>query len=260
MSVLDDIVVGVREDLSRRRATTPEADLRARLLEVPPALDPMPAFRQPGSSVIAEVKRRSPSKGDLAAIPDPAVLATAYQRGGAAAVSVLTEERRFGGSLADLDSVRAAVDIPVLPKDFVVDHYQLLEARAHGADLALLIVAALPGDQLTTLHDHALELGLTPLVEVHDETEAERAIDLGASLVGVNARNLKTLEVDPATFGKIAPQLPDGVVKVAESGITTVDDVRRFVGEGADVVLVGEALVRDGDPEGTVGAMTGVTA
>jgi len=227
---------------------------------VPPALDPMPAFRQPGSSVIAEVKRRSPSKGDLAAIPDPAVLATAYQRGGAAAVSVLTEERRFGGSLADLDSVRAAVDIPVLRKDFVVDHYQLLEARAHGADLALLIVAALPGDQLTTLHDHALELGLTPLVEVHDETEAERAIDLGASLVGVNARNLKTLEVDPATFGKIAPQLPDGVVKVAESGITTADDVRRFVGEGADVVLVGEALVRDGDPAGTVGAMTGVTA
>ena len=260
MSVLDDIVVGVREDLSRRRATTPEADLRARLLEVPPALDPMPAFRQPGSSVIAEVKRRSPSKGDLAAIPDPAVLATAYQRGGAAAVSVLTEERRFGGSLADLDSVRAAVDIPVLRKDFVVDHYQLLEARAHGADLALLIVAALPGDQLTTLHDHALELGLTPLVEVHDETEAERAIGLGASLVGVNARNLKTLEVDPATFVKIAPQLPDGVVKVAESGITTADDVRRFVGEGADVVLVGEALVRDGDPEGTVGAMTGVTA
>jgi indole-3-glycerol phosphate synthase len=260
MSVLDDIVVGVREDLSRRRATTSEADLRARLLEVPPALDPMPAFREPGSSVIAEVKRRSPSKGDLAAIPDPAVLATSYQRGGAAAVSVLTEERRFGGSLADLDSVRAAVDIPVLRKDFVVDHYQLLEARAHGADLALLIVAALPGDELWTLHDHALELGLTLLVEVHDETEAERAVDLGASLVGVNARNLKTLEVDPATFGKIAPQLPDGVVKVAESGITTADDVRRFVGEGADVVLVGEALVRDGDPAGTIDAMTGVTS
>ena len=260
MSVLDDIVVGVREDLSQRRATTSEADLRARLLELPPPLDPMPAFRQPGSSVIAEVKRRSPSKGDLAAIPDPAALATAYQRGGAAAVSVLTEERRFGGSLADLDSVRAAVDVPVLRKDFVVDHYQLLEARAHGADLALLIVAALPGDDLRTLHDRALELGLTPLVEVHDETEAERAMDLGASLIGVNARNLKTLEVDPATFGKIAPQLPDGVVKVAESGITTADDVRRFVGEGADVVLVGEALVRDGDPAGTVGAMTGVTA
>ncbi len=260
MSVLDDIVAGVREDLSRRRAATSEAELRARILEVPPARDPVPAFRRPGSSVIAEVKRRSPSKGDLAAIPDPAALATAYQRGGAAAISVLTEERRFGGSLADLDAVRAAVEIPVLRKDFVVDHYQLLEARAHGADLALLIVAALPGDDLRSLYDRSLELGLTPLVEVHDETEAERAVDLGAPLVGVNARNLRTLEVDPATFGKIAPLLPEGVVKVAESGIATVDDVRRVVGEGADVVLVGEALVRDGDPEATVGALTGVTA
>src|SRR5262249_7274119 len=138
------------------------------------------------------------------------------------------------------------------------DPYQLLEARAHGADLALLIVAALPVDELRSLYDRALELGLTPLVEVHDEPEAERAAELGAPLVGVNARNLKTLEVDAATFGKIAPLLPDGVVTVAESGITTPDDVRRFVGEGADVVLVGEALVRDGDPEGAVRAMTGV--
>ncbi len=259
MSVLDDIVAGVREDLARRRATTPEAELRARILDVPPALDPLPELRRPGSSVIAEVKRRSPSKGDLAEIPDPAALATAYQRGGAAAVSVLTEERRFGGSLADLDAVRAAIEIPVLRKDFVVDHYQLLEARAHGADLALLIVSALPGDELRGLYDDALELGLTPLVEVHDETEAERAAELGAPLVGVNARNLKTLDVDPATFGKIAPLLPDDVVLVAESGIAAATDVRRFVGEGARVVLVGEALVRDGDPEGAVRAMTGVT-
>jgi indole-3-glycerol phosphate synthase len=250
----------VREDLSRRRAEVPETDLRARLLEVPPALDPLPAFRRSGSSVIAEVKRRSPSKGDLAEIPDPGALAATYQRGGAAAVSVLTEERRFGGSLDDLDAVRAAIDVPLLRKDFVVDHYQLLEARAHGADLALLIVAALPGDELRTLYDRALELGLTPLVEVHDEPEAQRAVELGATLVGVNARNLKTLEVDPATFGKLAPLLPDGVVTVAESGITSPEDVRRFVGEGADVVLVGEALVRGGDPEGAVRAMTGVTA
>jgi indole-3-glycerol phosphate synthase len=260
MSVLDDIVAGVREDLSRRRAEVAETDLRARLLEVPPALDPLPAFRSSGSSVIAEVKRRSPSKGDLAEIPEPGALAAAYQRGGAAAVSVLTEERRFGGSLADLDAVRAAVDVPVLRKDFVVDHYQLLEARAHGADLALLIVAALPGDQLRSLYDRALELGLTPLVEVHDEPETERAVRLGAALVGVNARNLKTLEVDPATFGKVAPLLPDGVVTVAESGITSPEDVRRFIGEGAHVVLVGEALVRGGDPEGAVRAMTGITA
>jgi indole-3-glycerol phosphate synthase len=260
MSVLDAIVAGVREDLSRRRDQMPEADLRARILEMPPPRDPMPAFRRVGSSVIAEVKRRSPSKGDLAEIPDPAALAAAYERGGAAAVSVLTEERRFGGSLADLDTVRAAVTLPVLRKDFVVDPYQLLESRAHGADLALLIVACLDDEELRSLYDHALELGLTPLVEVHDETEAERAADLGAALVGVNARNLNTLEVDPATFGKVAPLLADGVVKVAESGIGTADEVRRFVREGADVVLVGEALVRDGDPEGTVRAMTGVAA
>jgi len=260
MSVLDDIVAGVREDLSRRRAEHPEAELRARALDVPPARDPAPAFEWPGSSVIAEVKRRSPSKGTLADIADPAALAAAYQRGGAAAVSVLTEERRFDGSLADLDAVRAAVDVPVLRKDFVVDPYQLLEARAHGADLVLLIVAALPGDALRRHYDRARELGLTPLVEVHDETEAERAVELGAKMVGVNARNLKTLEVDAATFGKLAPLLPDGVVKVAESGITTPADVRRLVGEGADAVLVGEALVRDRDPEGAVRAVTGVTA
>jgi indole-3-glycerol phosphate synthase len=260
LSVLDEVVAGVREDVERRRAETPEAELRVRLLEMPPPLEPLPAFGHDGSSVIAEVKRRSPSKGDLADIPDPAALAKAYERGGATAVSVLTEERRFGGSLTDLDAVRAAVGIPVLRKDFVVDHYQLLEARAHGADLALLIVAALPGDQLQALHDRAVELGLTPLVEVHDEREAERAAEVGATLVGVNARDLKTLEVDLATFGKVAPLLPDTVVTVAESGITGPDDVRRLVAEGADVVLVGEALVKDGDPEGAVRRMTGVRA
>jgi indole-3-glycerol phosphate synthase len=260
MSVLDDIVAGVREDLARRQGEVPENELRARLLDVPPARDPLPAFRQAGSSVIAEVKRRSPSKGELAGIPDPAALAAAYERGGAAAISVLTEERRFGGSLDDLRAVRAAVDIPVLRKDFVVEPYQLLEARAAGADLVLLIVAALPGDPLVHLHDLARELGLTVLVEVHDEPETERAVDLGAALVGVNARNLKTLEVDPATFAKLAPLVPGDVVKVAESGISGPDDVRRHVTEGADVVLVGEALVRDGDPEGAVRAMTGVRA
>jgi indole-3-glycerol phosphate synthase len=260
MSVLDDIVAGVREDLARRQAETPESELRARLLDLPPPRDPMPGFRGAGSSVIAEVKRRSPSKGHLAEIREPGQLAAAYQRGGAAAVSVLTEARRFAGSLADLDRVRASVTIPVLRKDFIVDPYQLLEARAHGADLALLVVAALPGDVLERLHDAARELGLTPLVEVHDEPEAERAVALGAGLVGINARDLKTLEVDPATFGKLAPLLPDDIVRVAESGIADADDVRRVVTQGADVVLVGEALVRDGDPEGAVRAMTGVTA
>jgi indole-3-glycerol phosphate synthase len=255
MSVLDDIILGVRDDLARRRTAVPEADLRAALADAAPPRDPMPAFRAPGVSVIAEVKRRSPSKGDLADIPDPAGLARAYAEGGAAAISVLTEERRFGGSLDDLHAVRAAVDTPLLRKDFIVDRYQLLEARAAGADLALLIVAALADDDLRRLHDEAMELGLTTLVEVHDEPETERAVDLGAALIGVNARNLKTLEVDDATFAKLAPLVPGDRVLVAESGISGPADVRRYAAEGARVVLVGEALVKDGDPAGAVRAM-----
>ncbi|MDN4163149.1 indole-3-glycerol phosphate synthase TrpC [Nocardioides abyssi] len=260
MSVLDDIVDGVRADLAEREAALPLADLRAALADVDPPRDPMPHLRAPGSSVIAEVKRRSPSKGDLADIPDPAVLAKEYAAGGAAAISVLTEQRRFGGSLADLRAVRAAVDVPLLRKDFIVSSYQLVEARANGADLALLIVAALPGDELRRLHDEARELGLTVLVEVHDEVETERAVELGAELVGVNARNLKTLEIHADTFGRLAPLVPDDRVKVAESGIFSPADVERFVGEGARAVLVGEALVKDGDPQAAVRAMTGVGA
>ena len=257
-TVLDEIVAGCREDLERRRTAMPEADLRAALADADPVRDPMPHFRAAGSSVIAEVKRRSPSKGDLAAIADPAALARDYERGGAGAISVLTEERRFGGSLADLRAVRAAVDTPLLRKDFVVDAYQLLEARAAGADLALLIVAALPGDALTRLYDAARELGLHVLVEVHDEPETERALDLGAELVGVNARNLKTLAVDPATFGRLAPMVGDDRVLVAESGISGPADVQRYVEQGARAVLVGEALVKDGDPAAAVHSMTGV--
>ena len=258
MSVLDQIIVGVREDLAAREAARPLADVRAALADVDPARDPMPHFRAPGSSVIAEVKRKSPSKGELADIADPAALATAYAAGGAAAISVLTERRRFGGSLEDLVAVRAAVDTPVLRKDFIVTDYQLVEARAAGADLALLIVAALDDDGLRRLHDRARELGLAVLVEVHDEAETERAVELGAELVGVNARNLKTLAVDNDTFGRLAPLVPEDRVLVAESGISGPDDVVRFVGEGARAVLVGEALVRDGDPTGAVRAMTGV--
>jgi indole-3-glycerol phosphate synthase len=264
MSVLDEIVSGVRLDLAEREATTALADLRAALADVDPPRDPMPHFRAPGSSVIAEVKRRSPSKGDLADIPDPADLAAQYAAGGAAAISVLTEQRRFGGSLDDLRAVRAAVDTPLLRKDFIVTSYQLVEARAAGADLALLIVAALDDDTLRRLYDEARELGLTVLVEVHDEPEAERAVALGAELVGVNARNLKTLEIHDDTFGLLAPLLrsttgPADRVLVAESGIFGPADVQRFVTEGARAVLVGEALVKDGDPQAAVAAMTGVT-
>ncbi len=258
MSVLDDIVAGVREDLALRQASVGEAELLAAIELLPPPRDPLPAFAAPGLSVIAEVKRRSPSKGDLAEIPDPTALARAYADGGADAISVLTERRRFGGSLEDLRAVRAAVATPLLRKDFMVTGYQLLEARAAGADLVLLIVAALDDALLRDLHDQALELGLTVLTEVHDEDEVERAVALGARLVGVNARNLKTLEVDPAAFARLAGLLPDGVVRVAESGISGAAQAARYADEGADVVLVGEALVKDGDPRSAVAAMKAI--
>ena len=196
MSVLDDIVAGVLDDLAARKVRVSEADLRRQIDQRGvPALDPMPAFRAPGLSVIAEVKRKSPSKGDLAPIPDPARLARAYAEGGADAISVLTEQRRFNGSLADLHAVRAAVATPLLRKDFIVTDYQILEARAAGADLVLLIGAALDDAALRRLHDFARSWGMTVLVEVHDEAEIARALAIGADLIGVNARNLKTLEV-----------------------------------------------------------------
>ena len=259
MSVLDDIVAGARDDMAQRRTSLPEADLRVQALATPAPRDVMSALRAPGLSVIAEVKRKSPSKGDLADIPDPAELAAKYAAGGADAISVLTEERRFNGSLADLRAVRAKVSTPLLRKDFIVEEYQLLEARAAGADLALLIVAALDEPTLARLHQQALDLGLTPLVEVHEADEIGPALDIGAQLIGVNARNLKTLEVDADQFGRLVKLLPDEVVKVAESGITGVADAERYHREGADVVLVGEALVKDGDPTAAVAAMKAVT-
>ncbi|EWT02983.1 indole-3-glycerol phosphate synthase [Intrasporangium oryzae NRRL B-24470] len=248
-TVLDGIISGVREDLARRRAVTPVRELEARAVSIAPALDPMPAFRAAtGVAVIAEVKRSSPSKGALADIPDPAGLARAYAAGGASAVSVLTEERRFGGSLADLDAVRAAVDIPVLRKDFMVDAYQVTEARAHGADLVLLIVAGLDDALMRDLNDQARDLGMTALIEVHDADELDRALALDPALVGINARNLKTLEVDPRTVTDLLPRVPAGVVAVAESGVTGPADVVDYVRAGAGAVLVGEALVTGGAP------------
>ncbi len=248
MSVLDEIIEGVRLDLAEREAVAPLDDVKAAALRAPDALDPMPVFRAPGVSVIAEVKRSSPSKGALAAIPDPARLAGEYAAGGAAAISVLTEQRRFGGSLQDLRAVRATVGVPVLRKDFIVTSYQLFEARAAGADLALLIVAALDQNELVGLLERATSIGLTTLVEVHDEEEARRAVDAGAELIGVNARNLKTLEVDRATFGRVRPLIPAGIVTVAESGVRGPHDVIEYAQLGADVVLVGETLVKGEDP------------
>lgn len=247
-TVLESIIQGVREDLATRMAQISTDQIAQIIPEVSPALDPMPSFRSPQLSVIAEVKRKSPSKGELATIDDPAALASHYEQGGAAACSVLTEQRRFDGSLGDLDRVRASVDIPVLRKDFMVDPYQFLEARAHGADLVLLIVAALDQSRLEQFLTLTADLGMTALVEAHTADEVHRALDCGAQLIGINNRNLKTLEVDLNTFAPLAEIINDQAVIVAESGLRDLSDARRFAAEGADVVLVGEALVRHGDP------------
>jgi indole-3-glycerol phosphate synthase len=251
-TVLEEIVAGVREDLAAAQARVPRDTVERQAGEAPPALDAEAALRAPGLSLIAEVKRSSPSKGALASIEDPAALASEYAAGGATAVSVLTERRRFGGSLADLDAVRSAVRIPVLRKDFMVDDYQLLEARAHGADIVLLIVAALAQADLVRLHGLARDLGMTALVEVHDEDETARAVDAGASVIGVNARNLKTLEVDRTVFDRIAPGLPSRTLKIAESGVRDPHDLIAYAGAGADAVLVGEGIVTKASPRQAV--------
>ncbi|MDN5932026.1 MAG: indole-3-glycerol phosphate synthase TrpC [Pseudonocardia sp.] len=251
-SVLDSIVDGVRADLAVREAEVDFAEIKRRASAAAPAHDVMAALRAPGIGVIAEVKRRSPSKGELASIADPAELAASYAGGGARIISVLTEQRRFGGSLADLAAVRAVVDIPVLRKDFIVSPYQVHEARAHGADLVLLIVAALEQNALDSLLDRVESLGMTALVEVHTEEEADRALEAGAKVIGVNARNLHDLQVDRTVFGRIAPGLPSDVMRIAESGVRGPGDLLTYAGWGADAVLVGEGLVTSGDPQAAV--------
>jgi indole-3-glycerol phosphate synthase len=252
VSVLDDILGGVREDLAERQQALPLDAVKAIAARQPPALDATAGLAGLGVSVIAEVKRSSPSAGKLAIINDPAYLAREYETGGAAMISVLTERRRFDGSLDDLDAVRAAVSIPLLRKDFVVTPYQVWEARAHGADAVLLIVAALEQEVLVSLRERAESLGMTALVEVHDETEALRALDAGARVIGVNNRNLHTLEVDRDTFAKVAPEIPTSVVRVAESGVRGPHDLLACAASGADAVLVGEGLVKADVPRQAV--------
>lgn len=246
MSVLDSIIEGVREDLAARRGSM--GALHERIDAQAPALDAHSFLSRNEMNVIAEVKRSSPSKGNLAPITDPAALAEKYQEAGAAAVSVLTEQRRFGGSLADLDAVRSRIDIPVLRKDFMVDEYQFLEARAHGADIVLLIVAALSKSQLKDFYDLATELGMASLIEVHTQSELESAMDISPRIVGVNSRNLKTLEVSASVFEELIPAIPSSVIRVAESGISTRADVAQAQKAGATAILVGESLVKSGDP------------
>jgi indole-3-glycerol phosphate synthase len=255
MSALDSIIAGVREDLEQRRL--PMGKLLEHLEMAPPVRDCLPNLLSEEISIISEIKRSSPSKGSLAPIDDPAGLAAQYEQAGAAVISVLTERRRFGGSLDDLDIVRKAVDIPVLRKDFMVSEYQFYEARAHGADVVLLIVAALSQNQLDDYYQLSKELGMKALVEVHTHDELERALEISPEIVGVNSRNLKTLEVDTQAFSQLIPQIPSGIARVAESGISKRDDVVFAQECGATAILVGEALVRAQSPSVAINELLG---
>ena len=250
MSVLDSIIEGVLEDQKLRQLSQRELD--SKFADVSPVRDALAALRNRNFSIIAEVKRSSPSKGALADIPEPEVLAASYQEAGASVVSVLTEKRRFGGTLEDLSRVREQVTIPVLRKDFIVNEYLVRESRAYGADLLLLIVAALDNHQLSDYHSLGRELGMSVLVEVHDEAELERALNINPEIIGVNSRNLKTLEIDLANFQRLIPQIPDSIYRIAESGIATRSDVQIARDSGADAILVGESLVRAGSPESAI--------
>jgi indole-3-glycerol phosphate synthase len=246
VSVLDSIIEGVREDLAKRRRSL--GQLHEEMSQAAAPLDAHLALQGAEMKVIAEVKRSSPSKGALSDITDPAALAEQYQAAGASVISVLTEGRRFKGSLADLTAVRSKVTIPILRKDFMIDEYQFFEARAHGADVILLIVAALAKSQLRDFYDLATELGMAALIEVHTADELERAMEISPRIVGVNSRNLKTLDVDSAAFAQLIPQIPSDVIRVAESGISSRIDVEFAQKHGAGAILVGEALVTSANP------------
>jgi indole-3-glycerol phosphate synthase len=255
MSVLDSIIEGVREDLAARRL--PMGQLHEALEVAPAVRDCLPNLLAVELSVIAEVKRSSPSKGALASIADPARLAAQYEKAGAHVVSVLTEQRRFGGSLADLDAVRREVDLPILRKDFMIDDYQFYEARAHGADVVLLIVAALSKNQLEDYFLLTRELGMRSLIEVHTHDELERALEISPEIIGVNSRNLKTLDVDSQAFADLIPQIPTTIARVAESGISTRQEVVFAQEQGATAILVGEALVRAESPSVAIDQLLG---
>jgi indole-3-glycerol phosphate synthase len=259
MSVLDEILAAKRAELALLQESEARDTLRRAALDAPPSRDFAGALRRVDGmlAVIAEIKRRSPSKGDLAPHLDPAVSAKAYESGGAAALSVLTDLPFFGGSVDDLQRARANVEIPALRKDFIIDETQVYEARAVGADAVLLIAAALPDDALLTgLRMLAGELGLAALVEVHDEAEVDRALAAGATIVGVNARDLGTFGEDLGVCERLSSRVPPDVTAVAESAIRAPDDARRMADSGYDAVLVGEALVRSQDPAALVQAMT----
>ena len=249
-NALNGIIEGVLEDVAKR--SVPTSMLREKLATAPQLRDAYAALNKEGMSLIAEVKRSSPSKGDLAEISDPISLAKSYQDGGADLVSVLTEERKFKGRVSDLIGVRQSINLPVLRKDFIVTEFQVYESRILGSDLLLLIIAGLSKSQLIDFYQLATELGMSVLVEVHTISEAEVALDIGAKIIGVNCRNLKTLELDKNAFELILPKLPDSVVKIAESGISTRTEVEAVAELGANAILVGETLVKSGNPVHTI--------
>lgn len=249
-SALSQIIEGVLADVENR--LVPISILEKQLDQAPVLRDAYSALSKKGLSLIAEVKRSSPSKGALATISNPVELANSYQAGGAEIISILTEERRFKGSISDLVAVRNAVSIPVLRKDFIVTEFQMYESRIIGSDLLLLIVAGLSKSQLKDYFQLATGLGMQVLVEVHDLSEVELALEIDSKIIGVNCRNLKTLEIDKAAFDLILPRLPENVLKVAESGISTRDEVEKIESLGADAILVGETLVKSGNPVHTI--------
>ncbi|MEN9758831.1 MAG: hypothetical protein RL270_783 [Actinomycetota bacterium] len=249
-SALSQIIEGVLADVNNR--LVPISILEKQLDQAPVLRDAYSALSKKGLSLIAEVKRSSPSKGALATISNPVELANSYQAGGAEIISILTEERRFKGSISDLVSVRSAVSIPVLRKDFIVTEFQVYESRIIGSDLLLLIVAGLSKSQLKDYFQLATGLGMQVLVEVHDLSEVELALEIDSKIIGVNCRNLKTLEIDKTAFDLILPRLPENVLKVAESGISTRDEVEKIESLGADAILVGETLVKSGNPVHTI--------
>ena len=252
--ILDDIIANKREELVAAKRQRPLADLKGASRDAGATRGFGAALRQPGLSVIAEVKRKSPAKGILNQTVDPAEQAALYAQAGPRAVSVLTDQRFFGGTNQDVEAVRRRIELPILRKDFTIDEYHVYEARAIGADAILLIVRALEQAQLTDFQALAHELGLDVLVEVHNEAELDRAVQASARIVGINNRDLATMTVDVATTTRLRPLAPKGVTLVSESGISSPEDVRTVTSAGVDAILVGEALMSAGDPSATLRA------
>ena len=255
-SILDDIVARKRREVEACRERVPTAALEGRLAVAPPVRDFFAAVAAPGAvRLIAEFKRRSPSAGEI--LPGASVeeVVRAYERAGASALSVLTDGAGFGGTLADLVAARQAVALPVLRKEFVVDRRQVIEARVHGADAVLLIAECLDDCLLRSLYAEILDLGMTPLVELHDESQLERVVDLGATLVGINNRDLRTMTTDLDHVLRLRSRVPDRCTLVAESGIRTRGDVRRLEAAGIGAMLVGESLLKQADPGAAAAAL-----